>query len=181
MSEWPFVLLFLFFFAGALARGQATYWLARILAEQGLKRTSRASLNRFRAWIEGDQVLRGRQIVHRWGPFAVAACYLTIGMQSLVVAAAGIMRMRWLRFTLAQCVGALAWATIYTTIGFAAWAALFALDFSDPVALTILVVGVLAIAAAVTLHIRGHRTRRTEPTDRKNSSTQPPMQGHTPD
>lgn len=161
MSEWPFVLLFLFFFAGAFARGQATYWLARILTEQGLKRTAPNRLNRFRRWLAGDQVLRGRQIVHRWGPFAVAACYLTIGMQSLVIAAAGIVQMRWLRFTLAQCVGALAWATIYTTIGFAAWAALFAIDLTDPVVLILLAAGVIAITMAVLLRIRIVRARRT--------------------
>ena len=61
--------------------------------------------------------------MNRWGLAAVPLCYLTVGVQTLVLAAAGVTRVRWWHFTIAQVPGVLAWATIYSTIGFAVWAA----------------------------------------------------------
>jgi membrane protein DedA with SNARE-associated domain len=75
-------------------------------------------------WLTGDALDRGRGIVQRWGVAAVPLCYLTVGVQTVVLASAGVIRMPWPRFTLAQSLGALAWAAIYSTVGFAVWAGL---------------------------------------------------------
>lgn len=125
LDSFPFAAALVFLFAIAMLRGQATYGLARLVTEQTLSRTSpaqgwQAALHR---WLQGDAVGRGRDVVARWGALAVAACYLTVGFQTVVLAGAGVIRMRWLRFTLAQVPGALAWAVIYSTIGFAVWVA----------------------------------------------------------
>jgi len=115
----------------ATPRGQATYWLARLVTEQADRRIGRGhrrgiggGLAAVRRWLEGESVARGRRAVRRWGLPAVPLCYLTVGFQTLVLAAAGVLRVRWIAFTLAQLPGALAWAAIYTTIGWAAWEAL---------------------------------------------------------
>lgn len=119
----------------ATLRGQATYWLARLVTEQadlrigrvdpdagdGTSSTDGGRLVAVRRWLEGASVARGRRAVRRWGLPAVPLCYLTVGFQTLVLAAAGVLRVRWIAFTLAQLPGALAWAAIYTTIGWAAW------------------------------------------------------------
>ena len=67
---------------------------------------------------------RAERWLDRFGWPLVPLAYLTVGVQSAVMAAAGILRMRWALFTVAQVPGAVAWALIYTTIGFAAWEAL---------------------------------------------------------
>lgn len=161
MDDQPIGLVFAFFFAGAMLRGQATYWLARIVAEQGLKRVPRRGgrLERLRGWLESERVDRGLRIVDRWGWLAIAGCYLTVGIQSIVIAAAGIVRMRWLVFTAAQVIGALAWATIYTTVGFAAWTAFLLAELESPVGIAVIVLLALLAIAAVVISARRRRGR----------------------
>ncbi len=105
-----------------LLRGQLTYWIARFVGDRAgraladEKRGERSA--RFAARFD-----RGRVIIRRWGVVAVPLCYLTVGLQTVVLGAAGLSGMPWLRFTLAQLPGALAWGTIYATVGWAAWTA----------------------------------------------------------
>lgn len=111
MDAWqsfPFGLALAFLWAVAMLRGQATYWLARTVTEQTLRRTRpgqgwRAAVHR---WLSGDAMDRGRGTVQRYGVAAVPVCYLTVGVQTVVLASAGVVRMPWPRFTLAQAVGA---------------------------------------------------------------------------
>lgn len=124
LDDFPFGLALALLWCVAMLRGQATYWLARTLTEQGLRHTRptrgwRASAH---AWLAGDALDRGRGAVQRCGIAAVPLCYLTVGVQTVVLASAGVLRMPWVRFTLAQSVGAAAWAGIYATVGFAVWA-----------------------------------------------------------
>lgn len=121
----PFAASLAFLFCLALARGQATYWLARVVTEQALRRVqpARGWRARLHRWLSGDATDRGRAILNRWGLAAVPLCYLTVGIQTIVLATAGVIRIPWGRFTLAQIPGAAAWAAIYSTIGFAVWAA----------------------------------------------------------
>lgn len=166
MADWPFALLFLFLFAGALARGQGTYWLARLAAGYGVRLAAARAASRgeeagrsarLEAWLEGKQIDRGRRILDRWGALAVAGCYLTVGLQSVVIAAAGAMRMRWPIFALAQAVGALAWAAIYSTVGFAAWSAVLLAGAESPVGVAI--IAALALGAAVWIMVARRRAR----------------------
>lgn len=62
-------------------------------------------------------------MVARWGAPAVTLCFLTIGIQTAVITAAGVMRMPLRRFVPAALLGSLMWAALYTTVGLAAWEA----------------------------------------------------------
>ncbi len=127
--EWngyPSAVTFAFLWLVAMLRGQATYWIARAATDQTLRLTASRQpwAQRTRAWLASGQLNPGRRALEHWGVLAVTLCYLTVGIQTVLMAAAGAVRIGWVRFTLAQTVGALAWATIYSTIGFAAWSAL---------------------------------------------------------
>lgn len=149
------------FFIGLL-RGQATYWLARVLTEQGLNRTHPAGGWRARAhdWLQGDGLARGRATLQRWGLIVVPLCYLTWGLQTLVLAAAGVLRIRWILFTLAQIPGAAAWAVIYSTLGFAVWHTSISAVQGSPQAIATLVLIVVVAAAGIVL-IRRRRSAHT--------------------
>ncbi|WP_161965154.1 DedA family protein [Ornithinimicrobium cerasi] len=127
MSSYPFAVAFAVLWCAAMARGQATYWIARTVTEQTLRRTSPGAGWRARVhqWLSSDAMDRGRGAIERCGLGAVPLAYLTVGVQTVILASAGVLRMRWLRFTLAQSLGAILWATIYSTVGFAVWATFF--------------------------------------------------------
>lgn len=105
---WPFVALWLFFLSGALMRGSFLHWLGR--------RVRRYDQSH-RALAERPAVLRAQAVVHRYGAPAVTLAHLTIGVQSAVMVASGLLLMPLRRFVPALLVGAAAWATIYTTVG----------------------------------------------------------------
>lgn len=171
MDAWhsyPFGLALAFLFLIAMLRGQATYWLARVVTEQTLRRT-RPALGwraRVHAWLGSNTMNRGRDAVQRCGILAVPLCYLTVGLQTVVLASAGVLRMRWLRFTLAQSAGALAWGLIYSTIGFAFWAAFFEFAFTGEVGpLVGVAVGLLLTVAFIYRWHVIRRRRRTDPAE----------------
>ena len=114
MADLPFVALWLFFLCGGMARGIAVYGVGRGIAEGGRR-------SRFAERFTGPGMVRAEEFVARWGVIGIALCYLTVGFQSMVLAAAGVMRMPMWRFLPAALVGSIMWATIYTTVGFAAW------------------------------------------------------------
>lgn len=166
MDSWesyPFGLALAFLWTVAMLRGQATYWLARTATEHALRRTRpargwRASLHR---WLSSDAIDRGRGAVQRLGVAAVPLCYLTVGVQTVVLASAGVVRMRWPRFTAAQTVGALAWATIYATVGFAVWAAFFRAALTGgPGVVALGVVAALVVVSLTVVARRRTLTRR---------------------
>jgi membrane protein DedA with SNARE-associated domain len=135
----------------ATGRGQLTYWLARVVGDRAADRVSgeadtgrRAAVRR---WLRSESVGRGRRAVERWGLVAIALSYLTVGFQTLVLAGAGLLRISWPRFTLAQFPGAVAWALIYTTIGWAAWEATLAAMAGQPLALVALGAAGLVLVA----------------------------------
>lgn len=111
-DDWPFLVVYLFFFAGAMVRSHATYWAGRGLRAGGAR-------TRLARHLDRPAVLRAERFVRRVGAPAVTLAFLTIGVQTAVIAASGALRMPLSRFVPATVVGALAWAAIYTTVGFA--------------------------------------------------------------
>lgn len=163
-GHFPFVAAFVFLFGVAMMRGQATYWLARVITQEALSRTRPVAGWKLKVhhWLNDGATDQGRVILNRWGLAAVALCYLTVGVQTIVLATAGVIRLAWPKFTLAQIPGALAWATIYSTIGFAVWAAAWeAVVQKHPwLALILLVVAVGLIALRV---LRYRKSRNAAP------------------
>lgn len=111
-SDWPFALTYAVFLCGALIRANATYWLGRG-ARRGGEHTRVAS------HLDRPLVRRAETVVARFGAPAVALSFLTVGVQSAINLAAGILRMPLWRFEIGAFVGSLVWAAIYSTVGFA--------------------------------------------------------------
>jgi len=105
-KDWPIAAVWVFFLFGALARGSALYWIGR-----GLRKVDKRGL------AERPSIRRAEQVITRWGAPVVALSFLTVGVQSAVNIAAGILRMPLSRFAPALVVGGAIWATIYTTVG----------------------------------------------------------------
>ena len=112
VDGWPFLAVYGAFFLVVLARSNATYWAGRGLRAGG-RRT------RWGARLDGPAVSRTEAVVRRFGAPLVALSFLTVGVQTLVNAAAGALRMPLSRYVPATVVGSLAWAGLYTTVGFA--------------------------------------------------------------
>ena len=116
MPDWPPVPLYLFLVVVALTRAGATYALARGARGVADQRS------RFGSW---RAVSRGEDVVRRYGAPAVTLCFLTVGVQTAVNAAAGTLRMPLRRYLPALFVGAVIWAAIYTVTGLAVLEALW--------------------------------------------------------
>lgn len=156
LTEGPFWIALTGLFLIGMARGQGTYWIARVVTEQTLRRTHpvegwRAGVHQ---WLQGEGTARGRQAIERWGLVMIPLCYLTVGFQTLVLAAAGLLRIRWPIFTLVQIPGALAWALLYATIGFAMWEAALAAVAGSPLALAGLIAILLVVGVTIVLSHR---------------------------
>lgn len=156
LADFPFAIAVIALFCIVLLRAQATYWLGRAVAAGA---TTRASVRRV---TEGPGAVRAIALLHRWGPIAVTLSFFTVGLQTLVNAAAGLVRMPWLRYTLFMIPGCVAWAFIYATIGLAAFLAVVSAGAGSPwgIAATAAFVG-LGVAAVVL-----YRRRRTTTQER---------------
>jgi membrane protein DedA with SNARE-associated domain len=109
-DDWPAAAAFAFLFGVAFCRGGATYAVARGLRGLAARRSS---------LVERPAVRRAEVVVRRYGAPAVTLCFLTVGVQTAVNAAAGSLRMPLTRYLPALGVGAVIWATVYVTIGIA--------------------------------------------------------------
>jgi membrane protein DedA with SNARE-associated domain len=159
LASSPFWLTFAFLYLGATLRGQGMYWAGRLVTEQTLRRTHPAAgwLRRVHGWLEGGGADRGITLIRRWGLLAVPLSYLTVGFQSMIQVAAGVLRITWPRYSLAQIPGALAWAAIYSTIGWAVWEAAMAAAAGSPLGLVALAAAVVVIVATFAMHRRKER------------------------
>lgn len=157
MPDWltdkPFAITFGVLFLIVLLRGQATYWIGHGV-------TAGVLHTRWAGKITGPRTTKAITALNRWGPPLVAVSFLTIGFQTVVNAAAGLIRMPWVRYTLAMLVGCVAWALIYATIGFAALEASLALAARSPWAL-VAVVAVLIALVLIVVVLRRRKTRQT--------------------
>ncbi len=93
-----------------MVRGGVTYWVGRGLRGAGERRRRLAA---------HPAVLRAETLVGRVGAPVVSLSFLTVGVQTAVNAAAGLLRMPTRHYLPALVVGAALWATVYTTVGFA--------------------------------------------------------------
>ena len=141
-DDWPVVPTFLFLFVVACARAGATYALARGL---------RGAAGRRSTLLDRPAIARAEDAVRRFGAPVVTLSFLTVGVQTAVNAAAGTLRMPLPRYLPALACGALVWATVYLTVGMAAFSALVG-GLSWTLALGAL--GVIAVVALATVYAR---------------------------
>jgi len=114
VPDWPIVPLYAFLTGVALLRAGATYAVGRGARGLAGRRTS---------LLERPAVQRAEGVVRRFGAPAVTLCFLTVGVQTAVNAAAGSLRMPLRRYLPALLLGALLWAGVYVTVGLAVVAA----------------------------------------------------------
>ena len=171
MPSWldgkPFAITFLVLFGIVLLRAQATYWIARGV-------TAGVLHTRWAAKVTGPRTTRAIASLNRWGLPLVTISFLTIGLQTVVNAAAGLIRMPWIRYTIAMLIGCIAWALIYATVGIAAVEAALALAARSPWALigVLVVIGVL-VALVVVRRRRRAGTERTSADARQTDARLP--------
>lgn len=176
MEGWPVVAVLLFFLSGALLRSQAIYWVGRGVTAGVLRGARpgtgedvddpdgatpaqptggvRAAAHRWRVRaarrLDSAQVDRARSAIERWGMPVVPLAFLTVGFQSAVFGAAGLLRVGWLRFTLWALPGAVVWALVWGGGGMAAAAGVLAAARRSPATLAlVLVVAGVAISAVL--------------------------------
>ncbi|TKV58957.1 hypothetical protein FDO65_12025 [Nakamurella flava] len=158
MPSWlegtPFAVTVGVLFAIVLLRAQGTYWLGRLAAAGALR-------SRWADRVTGPRTTATIVRLHRWGWPLITLSFLTVGMQTVVNAAAGLTRMPWLRYTAAMVPGCLAWAVVYATVGFAALEAALALAARSPWALVAVLL--LVAGGAAVLIRRRQRTATTPP------------------
>lgn len=148
MSGWPVLGVYLFFLFGAVARSQAIFWVGRGVA-------AGAQRSRWRERADSPRVRRATRTVERWGMPIVPAAFLTVGFQSAVFLAVGMLRIGWLRFTAWSLPGCLVWAALWGGGGLAALAGARELADRSP---WLLAVALVAVGLVVTLV--GSRVRR---------------------
>ena len=172
LNDSPFGITFAVLFGIVFLRAQGTYWIGRAVTA-GLLHT------RVARWMTNPRMTRAVDALNRWGLPVVTVSFLTVGFQTVVNAAAGLIRMPWLRYTVAMLIGCAAWAAIYATVGIAAFEASLALTARSPWAL----VGVLAVVLGVVIAViavRGCSSRRntdtaTEPAQGSPSHEDAPL------
>ena len=108
----PYPWVFLFFWCLAMMRSHTMYWIGRGITA-GTARTRWVSL------IESPMYARAQAWSARWGVLAVPMSFLTVGLQSFIQISTGVARMPLHRYAAATAAGAIAWASVYTTIGMA--------------------------------------------------------------
>ncbi len=160
MPSWfddsPFPIAFAVLFGIVFLRAQGTYWIGRAVTA-GLLHT------RVAGWMTRPRMTRAVDALHRWGLPLVTVSFLTVGFQTVVNAAAGLIRMPWLRYTVAMLIGCAAWAAIYATVGIAAFEASLALAARSPWALVAVLAAVLGVVVAVVVMRRRSRPRKHGP------------------
>jgi membrane protein DedA with SNARE-associated domain len=179
MAGWPFWAVVTGLFVVVMARSHLFYWLGRgvlggarrivhtpdadvprpagpAAADAAPEPAPRAASRRVERLLGTPLARRGLALVHRWGPLAVTAAYLTVGVQTAVFVASGLVRMPYARFVVASIPGSVAWALVWGTVGLGAVWAGARLAATSPWAL----VGVLALALGVVAVLVVRRRRR---------------------
>lgn len=149
MTWSTFLPTFGFLFVVVMLRANATYLLARGAAAGSRRYLTSGDGGHSPRW------LRARELVNRWGPIAVVACFLTVGIQTAVIATAGAARMPLRRYLPAVTLGSVLWAALYATVGLAAARAWLAAAARWPGTVAAVAV-LLVVAVSVVVWRRRH-------------------------
>jgi len=146
----PFWVAVIALTAVAATRSQCTYWLG-CAVRAGLLQ------GRWASKVNSERVQRATARLQRWGWPLIPLSFLTVGFQTAVHLAAGVVGWRWLTYTLAAIPGWLMWGFVYAAGGLAIFAGAAALIAQSPW----LAVLITAFAAAtIALLVRRRKLRR---------------------
>lgn len=147
------IALYLFVFVMSFIQAQVCYWLGRLVVEGTFKGREKNTVIGFIAnFFEGPIPQTGAKFLNRWGLPLIPLCFFTIGFQTAVIAGAGIVRMKWPRFTLALIPGVAIKAVLWGTGLIIIWQAILYAIAGDPRAWAVLALIVLAIVTVVIRH-----------------------------
>ena len=152
---WPYPVAVAALFVVVVLRAGATYAIGRA-AQEGVRRS------RFSRVMARPRFAKMQQLVVRWGAPVVIASFLTVGIQTLVNLAAGVLRMPLRRYVPALIVGSIMWAFLYATVGFATFAAWRQVYQLSPVVAIVTLVALLAGLTAYIIWQLRHRHRDDE-------------------
>lgn len=160
-------LYFIFLFFVVIIRAQIFYWLGR----SGAKIISRTTQNKtgFAGWInrfiKRAEIQEGVDAIDKWGLLIIPLSFLTIGFQTFVNTGAGVMRLRWIIYTLAALPGYIIWALFYAYLNAAIiGTALKAKDGSRP---ALFIITILVVSLTMFFLLRRHMRIR----DKENKQT----------
>ena len=98
LSNFPFWGAWIFMYVLGTLRGQGTYWIGRgassAVTHVGSEEEHDSKWAQIKAWLNSDRTKTGRTLVHKIGVVAVPLSYLTVGLQTAVLAAAGLVRIQ---------------------------------------------------------------------------------------
>jgi membrane protein DedA with SNARE-associated domain len=153
-KDLPFPLAVTVLFVVVLLRASATYWLGRA-AYAGAGRT------RAHQALASRRFQTAQSWIGRWGAPVITLSFLTIGFQTAVNLAAGVIRMPLRRYLPAMAVGCVLWAVLYATVGFVTIEALGRLYELSPVtAKVLLVLLILGLSGFIALQIRNSKEEK---------------------
>lgn len=120
----PLWLIFSFLFVVVFTRAQGTFLLGYFVANRTLNTASNNRIvQALSRWFQGPVPARGKAALERWGIIIIPLSFFTIGFQTAVNAGAGLVSMRWQRYTIAMIPGCLGWAAMYSMGLLALWQA----------------------------------------------------------
>ena len=147
---WPLPVAVVALFVIVLLRAGGTYAIGR---------GSRAGVKRLldRRGRLAPRFRRAETVIERFGAPVVALSFLTVGFQTAVNLAAGVLRMPLLKYIPALVVGGAMWATLYGVLGLATVNAIVSAAQRDPVAAVLSVLAVVVLLVLVELATRRAR------------------------
>jgi membrane protein DedA with SNARE-associated domain len=147
---WPLPIAVAALFVIVLLRAGGTYAIGR---------GSRAGVKRLleRRGRMAPKFARAESVIGRYGAPVVALSFLTVGFQTAVNLAAGVMRMPLLKYIPALVVGGAMWATLYGVLGLATINAIVAAAQRNPVGALLSVLAVVALLVLIEVFTRRAR------------------------
>ena len=156
----PFPVVFLVMVLLVASRSNLVYGIGRYGRLLTISGAEPAAGPRRRVWLwaNAGATQRAMDNIRRRGWIVISLSYLTVGIQTIVNVAAGVVGLSWPRYVLAAIPGWLAWALIYSTIGYAVWRAAVAAAAGSPVGIAVIATALAAVAfLAVRRLRRSHR------------------------
>ena len=172
-STGPFPLVFLTLTLLVASRSNLVYGIGRYGRRVTISGREPSGGFRRRAWqwANAKRTQRAMDNIKKRGWIVISLAYLTIGIQTVVNVAAGVVGLSWPKYNLAAFPGWLAWALIYSTVGFAVWNAAVAAAAGSPAGIAVFCVLALAAAAGCILSRRKKKRRGCEPEDHPAAPT----------